>query len=179
MNKSLATGIFLIILIFAALYFLSSQIPERLRTEAPEGYAEVAVKDVRISEGGGLVLLGENASNEVLPIYISAEQARDIARALHKIPSERPLAHDLLASILDSAGMRLSYVSIDRLEGGTYYATIVARNGETKKIDARPSDSIILALKSGIPIYVHRQLMQEKSAPPERMEIQSFKYENV
>ncbi|MFH1773427.1 MAG: bifunctional nuclease family protein [Methanobacteriota archaeon] len=161
------------------LYFYMQPADESLQVVAPEGYVEVTVKDVMLYQKGGVVLLGENASSEVLPIYVAADQAREMVRTMRNIPAERPLTHDLIKKILDNANMRLAYVSIDRLEGEIYYATIAAGNGAAIKIDARPSDSIILALKSGTPIYVHKNLMKEKGVLPERMEIQSFKYETV
>lgn len=160
--------------------FFSVQFADRPpQIAVPEGYVEVTVKDVRIYPKGGVVLLGESASNEVLPIYIAVDQAHEMVRTMHNISAERPLTHDLIKKILDSANIKVAYVSIDRLEGEIYYATIAAGNGAAIKIDARPSDSIILALKNKVPIYAHKRLMEEKSVLPERLEIQSFKYETV
>lgn len=159
--------------------FFFTQTAEKTQIMPPEDYVEVTVKDVRIYQKGGVVLLGENASSEVLPIYIAVDQAHEMLRTMHNISAERPLTHDLIKRILDSANIKLAYVSIDRLEGDIYYATIAAGNGAAIKIDARPSDSIILALKNRIPIYAHGNLMKEKSILPERLEIQSFKYETV
>lgn len=161
------------------LLFIFLQAAEKRQIMPPEDYVEVTVKDVRIYSKGGVVLLGENASNEVLPIYIALDQAQEIVRTMHNISAERPLTHDLIKRILESANIKLAYVSIDRLEGDIYYATIAAGNGAAIKIDARPSDSIILALKNRVPIYAHGNLMKEKSVLPERLEIQNFKYETV
>jgi bifunctional DNase/RNase len=129
----------------------------------PSGYVQAEIKDVEfISHGSGVVYLSEKGGSTILPIYISEEQARTIVMLMNEIPSERPFMHDLMGSLLDNSNMRVDYVSVDGLEEGIYYATIALRNGKFIMIDARPSDSIILALRENAPIYINAELLKKE-----------------
>ncbi|MBS3813596.1 bifunctional nuclease family protein, partial [Candidatus Bipolaricaulota bacterium] len=77
--------------------------------------------------------------------------------------NERPLTHDLLKSVLDKLNQDLERVIIDDLSNKTYYATLVLQgpDGETLKIDSRPSDSIALALRTNSPIFVDEEIFED------------------
>ena len=68
----------------------------------------------------------------------------------------RPLTHDLLYSTIKSLEANLEKIIIDKLEENTFYAKLVIKtaSGETKMIDARPSDSIALAIRANVPIFL-------------------------
>jgi bifunctional DNase/RNase len=74
----------------------------------------------------------------------------------------RPLAHDLVKAILKDLGGDLDMVVIDSIQDSTYFATLHIRDhlGKTHEIDARPSDSIAIALRLGSPIYVSEEVFQ-------------------
>jgi bifunctional DNase/RNase len=82
---------------------------------------------------------------------------------LSGLSSKRPLTHDLLKSAIESLGGKILKVEITELVNQTFYAKIyVELNGSVKEIDARPSDSIALALKAGAKIYVADELFEIK-----------------
>ncbi len=96
-------------------------------------------------------------------IYIDAFVAKAIQMTLSGVKNERPLTHDLIGSILLGLGARLDHVLINDARERTFYARIFLRmdNELGKKIveiDARPSDSIVLALQQQRPIYVVRSV---------------------
>ena len=102
-----------------------------------------------------VVLLKEEEGLRVLPIWIGLPEATAILIALEGIESPRPMTHDLLMSVLGAGDLELLRVEITRLEEGTFYAVLVLRKGEgTITIDARPSDSIALAVRAGCPVLV-------------------------
>ncbi|MEE8168876.1 MAG: bifunctional nuclease family protein [Candidatus Hydrothermarchaeales archaeon] len=136
--------------------------PTPLSRNIPSGYVEVEITDVEISHTGGVMYLREKDSDSVLPIFIGEGQAQIIIMLMNNVSPDRPLMHDLLEEVLNKVGIKLSYISVDRLDKGVFYATLVLENGRTLDIDARPSDSVILALSYGTPIYVHEALMRQE-----------------
>jgi hypothetical protein len=127
----------------------------------PTGYVEAHVQDVQIELSRSVVLLEDVRSNSTLNIYMSRGQGENIYAALHNITFIRPRTHDLIMEFLRVSGLGIRYVSIDDLEDGIYYATLMIEGGERSfTIDARPSDSIVVALLSGAPIYVKKDLLE-------------------
>jgi bifunctional DNase/RNase len=110
-----------------------------------------------------VVILQEVGGNRVLPIWIGPSEASAIATHLAGIPVTRPFTHDLLVSVLGGLGGAVNKAVITRVFEGTYYAElIVRRNGETIAIDARPSDSIAVALRTDARIYADETLMEHR-----------------
>jgi bifunctional DNase/RNase len=109
-----------------------------------------------------ILLLQEEAGQELLPIWIGPLEAMAISVALGKVPMERPLTHDLCISVLRSLKARLRSVELMDLREGTYYADLVLilENGETHRLDCRPSDAVALALRAHVPIRASRELLQ-------------------
>ncbi len=112
-----------------------------------------------------LVLLQSN--NKILPILIGASEGLSIDLALRGKKTPRPLSHDLVCNILAGLRAKLNSVVIYKLENDTFFAhmNIEQRNAEGQveqilKIDARPSDSIAIALRVGCPIYVAEEVME-------------------
>lgn len=133
-----------------------------------------------------VVILQELEGDRVLPIWIGPGEASAIAMQLADMEFARPLTHDLLVSMLKGLGALLQKVIVSRVEQSTYYAElIVRRNGEVFSLDARPSDSIAVALRVDAPIFVEKDLLEiaavELSAdestmaqsPPSGLDIQS------
>ncbi len=164
MNKFLLlaalVGIGLGALILSRLYLTPN--PTLDQGTAPAGYVKVEVRNVEVGHSGGVMYLGEKDSDTTLPIFIGEAQAQIIGRLLNNGTPERPLMHDLLREVLDQADMKLAYISVDRLDKGVYYATVVFENGKLIEIDARPSDSVILALRNGAQIYVKGELIEKE-----------------
>lgn len=127
---------------------------------------QVSIKGVYILEKEGgvpvpLVLL-EDETLRMMPIYIGLSEAVSINSALnHEIPP-RPMTHDLFISLLDRTCSKINDVLIDELNEGIYYARIsVSMNGDHFELDARPSDSIAIALRCGAPIHVRDAIISE------------------
>lgn len=144
---------------------------------------DIPVEIVALIEDEGtqspIVILHDEKTNRVLPIWIGEPEARAIAMALNNIAVPRPLTHHLVASALAQMGGTLSKIVVDRMDQHTYYATIYVNRGqEIVKIDARPSDSIAIALNSKTPIFVAEEVMKKAGQPnpfqlPEMLKQQS------
>ena len=135
----------------------------------------VGVYPVLTQGGAAYVMLLEAAEwrGKVLPIFIGVYEGMAIQSALMGVKYERPMTHDLIVSILEALGVTVERVTIDALIANSVYtATIVLRREaggkeERFSIDARPSDSVALALRVGAPIYVARHLESNARRPEE------------
>ena len=107
-----------------------------------------------------VVLLKERSGERVLPIWIGPNEAGAIALELSGIAYRRPLTHDLLKSVLNGFNATVLKIVVSSLEENTFYAKfyIQASENEIIEIDARPSDSIAMALKMKAPIFISANL---------------------
>ena len=103
---------------------------------------------------------------QVLPIWIGQLEATSILVAIEQAPVPRPLAHDLMRSMLGVLGAEVTRVEVTRIDEGTFYAeiTLVTASG-TKTIDARPSDALALAARAGAGIFVADAVIAEAGVP--------------
>ena len=133
---------------------------------------EVEVKMIKMSQEEGdnsptapIVILQNKADEkQLLPIWIGLFEALAILTALEKKPTQRPMTHDLMANMLKEFDMTVVRVVVTDLRETTFYARItVESNGELKEIDARPSDSIALALITDAPIFVAKSVLSESA----------------
>ena len=119
-----------------------------------------------------LVLKPEQTSTtpdarRVLPLVIGLEEGRSIGVAFHKIGTPRPLTHDLMKTIVEEYGGSITGVVITKMERETFFAELrLKRAGREFTIDCRPSDAIGLALRSGAPVFVRRDVMTRHSVDP-------------
>jgi hypothetical protein len=108
-----------------------------------------------------VVILQEQGGERVLPIWIGPGEASAIAMQLASWTFSRPLTHDLIVAVVGGLGGTLERVVITRVEGNTYYAELVLRrNGEMISVDARPSDSIAVALRMNARIFADDGLLE-------------------
>ena len=109
-----------------------------------------------------VVLLREIDGDRVLPIFIGPLEASAIAYAIEKTKFPRPLTLDLMRLMVEGLQGRIRRVIITKLESETFFAEVVLEAGERViTIDARPSDSIGLALRCEAPIYVAEAVMEK------------------
>ena len=109
-----------------------------------------------------VVVLQERGGTRLLPIWIGQPEAESIVRHMHNVKGMRPLTHDLVRNLILGMGAQLKRVHITRVEKSTYYAELQIQSGETLvHIDARPSDSIAIALRLAAPIYAADELLVE------------------
>lgn len=120
------------------------------------------------SAGGAYaLLLKETYGSRRLPIIIGAFEAQAITLEIEGIKPPRPLTHDLLKSLIDNLGANVSEVIISELKENTFYAKIkIEVSSMENEIDARPSDAIALAVRTGAPIYVADEVMKYASFIP-------------
>lgn len=114
-------------------------------------------------KGEQMVVLKEKQGKRTLPIVIGIPEASAIKLKISGIRTPRPMTHDLLKNMIEQLGGRLEKVIIDKLEQGTFFAKLVLRNGKGKDIivDARPSDSIALALRMDCSIFAAEELLEQ------------------
>lgn len=130
-----------------------------LAADAPDGGGQVQIRDVevRLSDHGFVLLL--SAENKIIPIFVDATVAGSIQGALTGQRLKRPLSHDLMRSILEGFGGRVTQTAITLKDGIYYGALTVAMKDSTKIFDSRSSDAIALAIHFKAPIMVGRELL--------------------
>ena len=110
-----------------------------------------------------LIALKEKGGSRVLPIVIGLNEASAIKLKISGFNPPRPLTHDLIFTILSDLNATIDKVIIDKLEENTFHAKIIIKtvSGELKVIDARPSDSIALAVRFHAPIFVEDAIINQ------------------
>jgi len=108
-----------------------------------------------------VVILQEKEGERVLPIWIGPAEASAIAMELAGVKFARPLTHDLVKQIIVGLGGDLRHVLITQVKENTYYAELhIYRENHVVQIDARPSDSIAVALRLKAPIFTQENLLE-------------------
>jgi len=109
-----------------------------------------------------IIVLKEKSGERFLPIIIGFLEANAIKMKVSGIVPPRPLTHDLLQSVVETLGAEVKRIIIDKLEDSTFHAKIVLATGDNKEssIDARPSDSIALAVRVKAPIFVEEEVIK-------------------
>jgi len=108
-----------------------------------------------------VVILQEQDGERVLPIWIGPAEASAIAMELAGVKFSRPLTHDLLKQVIVGLGAELHKVIITQVKDNTYYAELhIYRGDAVIQIDARPSDSIAIALRLKAPIFTNDTLLE-------------------
>ncbi|HUU29323.1 MAG TPA: bifunctional nuclease family protein [archaeon] len=116
------------------------------------------------SNNSPVILLKEKNGERVLPIWIGPSEASAIAMEISGVKFKRPLTHDLFKQCLLELGVVLEYIYIHELKENTYYARIYLNHkGKRFELDARPSDSIALALRMNAPIHTTDELLESAS----------------
>ena len=111
-----------------------------------------------------VVILQEMEGERVLPIWIGPAEASAIAMELAGVKFSRPLTHDLLKLVVVGLGAELRKVIVTQVKDNTYYAELhIYRGDQVIQIDARPSDSIALALRLKAPILTSDSLLEHTS----------------
>ena len=133
----------------------------------------VTVKGVMPTSNGCAIFLGNDETTFV--IYVDPAIGNAINMTINKVKKERPLTHDLIGLILKGLETKIERVLINDVDEGTFFARIILQmeNELGKKIielDARPSDSIVLALQMDQPIHVSRKVMDNVEDMTELLE---------
>ncbi|MEV0946798.1 bifunctional nuclease family protein [Rhodococcus sp. NPDC049939] len=140
--------------------------------------SEMHVIGVRVEQPQNqpVLLLRESEGERYLPIWIGQTEATAIALEQQGVEPARPLTHDLIKNLIEAFGRTLKEVRIVDLREGTFYADLVF--DENIRVSARPSDSIAIALRIGVPIFADEAVLSEAGLvmPDEREdEVEKFK----
>ena len=108
-----------------------------------------------------VIMLKEKNGERVLPIVIGISEADAIRLKVSGVELPRPLTHDLLRNTITELGAEVERIVIHDLRQGTFFAKLVlkTRDGQSREVDARPSDAIALALRAGAPILAEESLL--------------------
>ncbi len=116
----------------------------------------------------GVAVLAVDGAGDVLPISIGIEAAADIARGMDAADADQPLTHDLMLDVVEVLGGRLDRVVVASLEGDSYGAAVHLDTPRDRAVvDARPSDSLALATRTGASIEVDEGVFERGRRPPE------------
>ena len=122
---------------------------------------EVSVKGVMPTANGCAVFLGDDSKNFV--IYVDHSVGNAISMTMQGVKKDRPLTHDLIGNICLGLGIALERVVINDVDNGTFFARIILTmtnelGRKIVEVDARPSDSLVLALQQKKPVFVARSV---------------------
>ena len=122
----------------------------------------VSVKGVMPTSSGCAVFLGNEAKTFV--IYVDQGIGDAIQRAVDDVQADRPMTHDLMLTMLDGLGAEVERIVINHVDEGTFFARIILSmenelGHKIIELDARPSDSMVMALASTKPIYVAKAVI--------------------
>ena len=115
-----------------------------------------------------VVFLREAVGTRGVGIWIGAPEANAIALVLQDQEPPRPMTHDLLRTVVEAAGCRVTRVTVTGVVDGTYLAEVelAHADGRTDHLDARPSDAIALALRTGADILAAESILSAEGAAP-------------
>lgn len=122
----------------------------------------VQIKGVMPTSNGCAVFLGD--AHKTFVIYVDPGIGEAIQRAVDGEQAQRPLTHDLMVTLLDGLGAEVERVVINHVNDGTFFARLIISmenelGHKIVELDARPSDSIVLALAFEKSIYVAKAVM--------------------
>ena len=131
--------------------------------DTPMNKVELKVQDLlqrATNDKFYIALLREKDGNRSLPIMVGLLEAQAIAMYLKEVSSERPMLHDLFASMADAFAIRICEVYIYKVQSGVFYSYLVCeQQGQLVNVDARTSDALAIALHQGCPIYIGEELL--------------------
>ncbi|HPC85124.1 MAG TPA: bifunctional nuclease family protein [Smithellaceae bacterium] len=109
-----------------------------------------------------IVILKDLQESKAIPIWIGLFEASAIATELEHVVFSRPMTHDLMYEFLKALDVAVSRIEIVDIRNNTFFATVyLVRDGQTYRIDARPSDAIALALRANASIFVEESVLEK------------------
>jgi uncharacterized protein len=131
-----------------------------------ENFVEMELREIQIVEDfttSQIIVLAEKYGDRAFPIFIGLHEAMAMDLAVRGETTPRPLTHDLVLNTVDGAGATLVRVLIVKLEHETFFGALELKtaSGELTRIDARPSDAIVISAKRQAPIFVEEKVLRE------------------
>jgi bifunctional DNase/RNase len=127
-------------------------------------FIEMKVRGLALDSASNMpiIILRDEEDKRSLPIFIGIYEANAIALELEKIPTPRPMTHDLIKNILETIEARLLKIVVTDLRENTYFAVLHLQVGDTEyTVDSRTSDAIAIALRLAAPIYVDEEVVRK------------------
>lgn len=154
---------------------LKSDYPEIIPSEGGKQMIPVTIADISKQERKDaeentiityVILLLDKTGQKVLPVWIGASEGQAIAMGMRNFTAPRPLTYDFFTNLLKAAGARIEEVRVETLKDTTFYGVVkVTRGRTTQEVDARPSDALALAVRTGSPIFVTEEVMEHAGIP--------------
>ena len=112
-----------------------------------------------------IIVLKEKNGERQLPIVIGFLEASSIKMKLSGVEPPRPMTHDLLGAVIQGLEAKLERLVIDKMVNNTFHAKLEfkTKDGQTKFIDARPSDGIAMAVRTSAAIFVEEDVIKKAS----------------
>ena len=109
-----------------------------------------------------VVILENIEGDAFLPIWIGVCEANSIAMKLEEVETPRPMTHDLIRSLVETAGCRIEHIFIHSLDDSVFIASIQLRDADAAahQVDSRPSDAIAIALRAEVDVYVDPSVLE-------------------
>ncbi len=130
--------------------------------------------------GTPIIVLSDEENRRALPIWIGTAEASAMIRQMENIKTERPMTHDLICNLLETLDYTVEKIEISDINSSTYYANIFIKDksGKTYNLDSRPSDAIVLAMKTESDIYISPKVVAEGtiSTNEERDEVEAEEF---
>lgn len=128
---------------------------------------EMVLSKIKVDENRHeqLVVLREKDGNRLLPVVIGLPEIHAIKLRLGNVKTPRPMTHDLMLRLVEELGGKLQKVVIDKLENNTFHAKlhILKESGPEVVVDARPSDSVAIALRAQVPVFAEEEILKTAS----------------
>jgi RNA polymerase sigma factor (sigma-70 family) len=160
---------------------LSHAYPEIMQGIRPKNRRKTMIRanivDIVKSDEKYIALLQDEAYGKILSLWIGPFEGTAIAMGLRAYPTARPMTFDFMTRLLDTLGAQLVEVRVELLKDEVFYGIAQVRIGnELKEVDARPSDVLALAVRTGSPIYVAEEVVEQASKDMTTYENESGKF---
>ncbi len=136
-------------------------IPVRIHTlivTSPQSASVVVLQPIEEHDAHGTA--------RIVPIWIGTNEATQLGMALEHTKFSRPMTHDLFLDALTNLDARIERVEITDMEKGTFYSKLViTQQGREISLDARPSDSLALAVREDAPLFIEESVLERASFP--------------
>src|SRR5262245_18498870 len=124
---------------------------------------ELSIIKIDETRSDQIIVFREKEGTRFLPVVIGIAEVNAIKMKLSGIKPPRPLTHDLLLQIIQDLGAKRDKMVIDKLQQNTFFAKLHLKRTDDQEIiiDARPSDSVAVAIRAGAPIFVTEEVIGE------------------
>jgi uncharacterized protein len=127
---------------------------------------EMELNKIRIDENRGeqVIVLKEKSGSRILPIVIGIMEVTAIKMKISGVNPPRPMTHDLFYNAITQLGAKIDKIIVNKIENNTFFAKLVISiDDRTIEVDARPSDSIAMAIRAKAQIFVDEQVLENIS----------------